>query len=501
MATYPKIIVLTNNSTLAFLFEKLTILHTKQKFTFAVILNLFPPSTAPEIPALLSGKIPYPAGLPIYFTQGSTELPSQLAQHLASHPDGEIVEGITFLGQRGSITTLEGTAIAALGGTCASEGECETKNDANGNASAADKETHHPNAAKKVPYAPTDLPPLTTKYPHGVDILLTHDWPEGVAQASTLPSPEGYTPSPLIAKLTKALQPRYHFSVSKCFYEREPFSYPPPSERITRFISLSTTTQKSMYAFVLKPPTVTPKCTPNPFTQQALKRSMPPPPPPPPSKRPRRAPKPKQKECFLCLSTTPTPHLIISIAEHAYLSLPRGPLLTRDYLPIPGHVMIIPLDHTPLCPEGEALREMRKYQEAVVGMLREKNLGAVGWEISRLGGVHFHVQVVGLPAGVAGCVGEAFVEKGREMGYCGFVKDGLEGEVLRVFIWDEGGGCEEMEMGLGEGFDVRFPRRVVAGLLGLDGRSEWRDVVQSLEEEEKDARVLRGGFGRWDFGG
>lgn len=48
-------------------------------------------------------------------------------------------------------------------------------------------------------------------------------------------------------------------------------------------------------------------------------------------------------------------------------------------------------------------------------------------------------------------------------------------------------------------FDVQFGRRVMAKLLQVEERMDWRACAQSEEEERKDAEVFKGGFARWDF--
>ena len=68
---------------------------------------------------------------------------------------------------------------------------------------------------------------------------------------------------------------------------------------------------------------------------------------------------------------------------------------------------------------------------------------------------------------------------------------------------EEGGKEEEKELvlPLSEGFrfDLQFGRRVMAKLLGLEGRMNWRDCGQSDEEEKRDAEGFKGAFKRFDF--
>ena len=48
-------------------------------------------------------------------------------------------------------------------------------------------------------------------------------------------------------------------------------------------------------------------------------------------------------------------------------------------------------------------------------------------------------------------------------------------------------------------FDLQFGRRVMAKLLGLEKRLQWRDCLQSDEEEKKDAESFKEAFKRFDF--
>ena len=48
-------------------------------------------------------------------------------------------------------------------------------------------------------------------------------------------------------------------------------------------------------------------------------------------------------------------------------------------------------------------------------------------------------------------------------------------------------------------FDLQFGRRVMAKLLGLEGRFNWRDCTQAVEEETKEAEAFKEVFKRFDF--
>ena len=96
---------------------------------------------------------------------------------------------------------------------------------------------------------------------------------------------------------------------------------------------------------------------------------------------------------------------------------------------------------------------------------------------------------------------------------------GEQGDFFRVWIWRPSGGVDatldgevegeaedkgeekELVLPLSEGFrfDLQFGRRVMAKLLGLEGRMNWRDCGQSDEEEKRDAEAFKGAFKRFDF--
>lgn len=48
-------------------------------------------------------------------------------------------------------------------------------------------------------------------------------------------------------------------------------------------------------------------------------------------------------------------------------------------------------------------------------------------------------------------------------------------------------------------FDLQFGRRVMAKLMELEGRINWKNDVQSQEEEEADATAFKDAFKEFDF--
>ena len=235
------------NGKLSEVFGKLASLQTKQNFIFAIIAgNLFAdPETATDsdkqdLVKLLQGDIKIP--LPTYFAVGRTALPPAVSEKIASSL-GEVCPNLAILGQTVSIKTTDGFRIVAMG--------------------PSEPVVDGSTASKEITLTGTDT---------DTDILLTCDWPAKVrdgAQAQYM----GETPigAQSISDLCTTLRPRYHFSTSASFYEREPFFHTGPSPRsITRFLSLAPfgneCKQKWIYAFSLEPSAPPPKAMPQGIT-------------------------------------------------------------------------------------------------------------------------------------------------------------------------------------------------------------------------------------------
>ena len=277
-----------------------------------------------------------------------------------------------------------------------------------------------------------------------------------------------------------------------------------------------------------------------------------------PRKRARRreAP-PTPRECFFCLSSpTVATHLIVSIADDTYLATAKGPLTTSSSFSsfaCPAHILIIPLSHAPTlraipdpAVRGSTYREMQRYRRSLHNLLIDKckdTMGAVTWEVSRTNGVHVHWQF--LPVAInlikQGLVEAAFKVEAENEHYPSFTsKDIGDGETtttsdhFRVWIWWPKEGITKIDAVLanptngssptdvdieadGEAetrgkekslvlsltpeirFDVQFGRRVMAKLLQVENRMDWRACAQSEAEESADAEVFKTAFARWDF--
>ncbi|KAF2227732.1 CwfJ C-terminus 1-domain-containing protein-like protein [Elsinoe ampelina] len=531
------------NGSISAVFAKLATLHAKNNFSFALMVgSLFSPNSddedhAADLLKLLKGDIVIP--LPTYFALGRHPLPEAVKARLEN--DGEVCPNLFLLGRRTTIKTSEGVKIVALGGQFSAE--------------TTEVDEYTPS------YSATDVKVL--KGANSADILVTSDWPAGITTGSKVPLPSEVerTEQQIISDLDLLLKPRYHFSTASHFYEREPFFHPRTEDgagyQTSRFISLApygnSSKQKWIYAFTLAATTDLPSTIPAGTTAAPLSLSS------GPVKRKAAAPftrfgdstytssRPSKRarpptapsECFFCLSNpNAATHLITSIGDSAYLTTAKGPLTTSTTFPtlnFPGHILIIPLSHSPTLATIEAdsrtttRKEMHRYRHALQDMIATRSkdaaethkLGTVTWSISRAGGVHLHWQFLPIERDTIakGLVEAAFKVQAENEGYPRFEKtrtiqrsNGAEDteeeerqDYFRVWIagCEEAGDGEEKVMTLyldaGFRFDLQFARKVLAKLMGLESRGDWRNCGQAVEEEEKDAEGFKEGFKGWDF--
>ncbi|KAF1848334.1 CwfJ domain-containing protein [Cucurbitaria berberidis CBS 394.84] len=535
-----KILVIGNvNGQIQAVFSKLGALHAKNNFAFAIIVgNLFADSWESDgagatIQSLVDSKIDVP--LPTYFALGSRPLPPPVVEKLQSSSD-ELCHNLFFLGKRTTMKTSEGIRIVALGGQLDS------------NTIAGQSEE------KYAPfYGETDAKILrgaTT-----ADILITSEWPEGIQKRSKVDfNPER---QPLtrqcIADLDIVLKPRYHFSASgDTFYEREPFFHTPSEETdnlypVTRFINLAPygnpIKQKWIYAFSLEPSASHPVSPPTgstacPLTlsekkraatehrEQALVYDD--------GSRGRKSHKRRKgeprgpisaSECFFCLANENiATHLVTSIGDNSYITTAKGPLPTSQTFPklgFPCHMLIIPFIHQPTLGSMEeeerraTYAEMQRYRGAMDSMLKSVTgveYGSVTWEVSKSSLPHTHWQYLPVTADLIqkGLVEAAFKALAENLHWPKFTKedvgDGFDetSDFFRVLVWDPNDDAGEptsyiMRFDEKIRFHNQFGREVLAKLLRLDRRIDWRDCGQTQVQEEQDVEKFKEAFRKFDF--
>ena len=540
-----RIVIGSVNGELREVFTKLGKLHAKQNFSFAIVAgDLFGDGSTDqelkEVSALIQGDIAVP--LPTYFSLGDRPLPSRVVKEIEA--TDEVCPNLYFLGKRGNLKTYEGVHLAAVGGCY----ETSRHQDERSRRGRFDVE-----------YTEDDVRESSrVERRTDIDILITNQWPRGIRTGSKVPLPEDKSLQKevqCLADLCATLKPRYHISSGDFFFEREPFFYAPSEDNpdarpVTRFVSLApyskTSKQKYMYAFTLDPKAPIPVTLPVgatalPFVNlqkrkhqaQSHQRFS-------ADDRPRkrRAAPPGPDQCFFCLSNPNiAAHLITSIGDESYLTIAKGPLPTVDTFPslgFPGHMLIIPLTHTPTLrsitetdTRSATYMEMERYRKCLNSMLQHRSdgqLGSVTWEVSRGNGIHVHWQFLPAPSDMMnkGLVEAAFKVEAENLQYPKFEEAATgtrsgdpsnePGDFFRVWIepsssdrgekhanGNKSGKVLILPLSPDFRFDLQFGRRVMAKLLGLEGRINWKTDVQSQEEEETDANSFKDSFKDLDF--
>ncbi|KAI9376240.1 CwfJ C-terminus 2-domain-containing protein-like protein [Aspergillus egyptiacus] len=558
-----KIVVLGNvNCELQEVFTKLAKLHVKQNFSFAIIAgDLFGDCTSEhelqQMTALLQGNILVP--LPTYFTLGSRPLPTRVIEQLEAND--EVCPNLYFLGKRGTLKTSEGIRIVSLGGNLEETGTSTDKY--HPGYTESDARTligaHHADilithqwpkgvrSGSKVQLPEDANPPQEAQC---IADLCSALKPRYHLSSSDgffyerepffhLPTQENPDEKPLtrfisLASYSKTSKQKWMYAFTLDPRAPVPLSIP-VGATVTPFSALAPkrkplpdqTTSYSRFAPVEDH-----------SSHHHNKRSR---------KHHTRAPPPGPDQCFFCLSNPNiATHLITSIGNEAYLTTAKGPLPTSKTfdpsLSFPGHMLIIPFNHTPTLntitdapTRHSTYAEMRKYRTALHSLLQSRSngsLGAVTWEVSRSSGIHIHWQFLPVPADLVqrGLVEAAFKVEAENLKYPRFEPPSTSpgsdpsaepGDFFRVWIWgphvatgedtEEGKEGEEKEKGSGSEktlilpltadfrFDLQFGRRVMAKLMGLEKRINWKDDVQSLQEEEADAAAFKEAFKEFDF--
>lgn len=511
------------------------------------------------VSALLNGKIIIP--LPTYFTVGRRAIPERIVQQLETSETsgGEVCPNLYFLGKRSTVTTSEGLRIVALGGAVDSGIAAgvskdkylpfHTEDDAKSLRGAKTADilitSYWPSSIRsgsKVPFPDDGNDPPSEQCVADLSAAVKPRYHFSTSDQIF------YEREPFFHPPTKE-RPEAK-SITR-FISLASFENPSKQKWLYAF---------SLDPNAAPPLTLPVGATASPLMQHTKKRQGLPNQEQSysrfsqtdghhrASKRARQPP-PTPAECFFCLSNPNlATHLITSIASDTYLTTAKGPLSKATTFPslgCPAHVLIIPLTHSPtlgtitdLSSRTATYNEMQRYRKALHTMLvtrSKQELGAVTWEVSRAGGIHIHWQFMPVPTDLItrGLVDAAFKVEAENAKYPTFkakeIGDGADekADYFRVWIWKPG----ESDSNAAEGddgatgpdatasgeassgrekslvlplsadfrFDLQFGRRVMAKLLRLEDRLNWRDCLQSEAEEMADAEAFKKGFKEFDF--
>ncbi|EUB59021.1 CWF19-like protein [Echinococcus granulosus] len=446
----------------------------------------------------------------------------------------ELCPSIKYLGQQGTYTTISGLRIVYVSVSPNVEADSDTW--------------------------VTEFPSLEADPSFsGVDLLLTCQWPAYIVPSNDpLSSKVADQTSLCVAHIAKSVKPRYHFvATNGVFYERKPYRnhrvLQEKEKLVTRFIALAKVGNKGnakyLYALKVKPVdkmsqielcAQPPDVTDNPYFD-TLERTT--------------VAKPKETEvqteqyfyatskkraadgdndrkrtdwklkkydsphftentpkvhdaCWFCLGNPQVAkHLLVTIATHAYLALPRGPL-------VKDHVLILTVGHHQswlTCSEV-VQADIEAYKSSLRAMFKEEGKVMVTFE-RNYKTHHYQLQVVPVPFAVAGEVKKAFLEMSeslpnspckleqlpRSSSISDFCKPGIPYFYVELPTGEKL--FNKIERDRVSSSDVNFGRAVLASeaILNCPERVNWRECTESEEVETQLAAEMRSKFAAFDF--
>jgi len=184
----------------------------------------------------------------------------------------------------------------------------------------------------------------------------------------------------------------------------------------------------------------------------------------------------------------------------------------NDVLKVPGggHVLIVPIAHVatlnsiPGELRGSVIAECNRYQAALRTLYAKYGATAVFFEVGRVSskGGHAHIQAIPVPIPLENGVESAFRDEGRLHGIEFEVEDagapsdeGGEG-YFRVELPSGRRLVHQMRRGLP--FSVQFGRKVLASLLKVEERIDWRNCLQSEAADRTDVQAFKTAFAPFD---
>uniref|UniRef100_A0A0D9XCZ1 C3H1-type domain-containing protein n=1 Tax=Leersia perrieri TaxID=77586 RepID=A0A0D9XCZ1_9ORYZ len=215
-----------------------------------------------------------------------------------------------------------------------------------------------------------------------------------------------------------------------------------------------------------------------------------------------------ESSCWFCLSSPDVEsHLVISIGEGYYCALPKGPL-------VPDHVLVIPVEHcsSTLMMPVEAEAELGRYKDALDKYFEKQGKTAVYFEWVSKQSRHANLQVVPVPLSKAASVKKIFHLAAQRLGFEFSVVnpdgDANHGRELLRSEYDSKSSLFYVELPEGsvlshlidsnEKFPAQFGREVLAGLLSMADRADWRNCKVSKEEEIQIVDDFKQGFREFD---
>ena len=211
----------------------------------------------------------------------------------------------------------------------------------------------------------------------------------------------------------------------------------------------------------------------------------------------------KSAGCWFCLATDNVAmHLVVAVGDECYVALAKGPLLRH-------HLLLLPIAHVQAateCNEAQT-REMGRFRDALTQYYASQHCTPLFYErnIPTRAGQHFHLQCVPLTAEQQASALAMLQSEAAALGIqldtlpAGkSVRDEVRGEPYITFEVAGQTLLHRVVKGRVPGlFD--WQRNVVAKLLGVPEKGDWRRCKQSVEEETEMVDSIKETFKPFDY--
>ena len=211
----------------------------------------------------------------------------------------------------------------------------------------------------------------------------------------------------------------------------------------------------------------------------------------------------KSEGCWFCLATNNVAmHLVVAVGDECYVALAKGPLL-RD------HLLILPIAHVQAATElnEPQTQEMSRFRDALTRYYSSMSLTPLFYErnIPTRAGQHFHLQCVPLTAQQQAAALPLLQSEAAALNIqldtltpSTSLKEEVGGEPYITFEVAGQTLLHRVVKGRVPGlFD--WQRNVVAKVLGVPEKGDWRRCKQSVEEETEMVDSIKEAFKPFDF--
>ncbi len=448
-------------------------------------------------------------GTPVFVLGAASKKNDQIYKNELNESN-EFCENLTYLGKSGSYTTHQGLKVVYLSGI--EKGSDQDNGDYN-------------------TFSKEDIDRLLGSIKthgadyRGVDLLLTTQWPAGMAEDMK------NTSSTLISWLSTKLKPRYHFcGWNRKHYEHPPFRYDQDErsslELCSRFVALAELGNpeklKHIYALNVIPVAqmrltdLIQKSTDEVevpymkvdfskfyegrqqyfFNMDSSEHEN--------RKQGHQRKKFKQsmdlEKCWFCLSSeTVDKSLIISIANSFYIAAPKGPL--NQY-----HVLILSINHIQSASllNAEDFEELDLYKRAIRKYFESEGMLTVFFERNYKSS-HLQINAVGIEKEKINLIKESFDEKAEEYGLkfeeiarLNDVKELPEGVPYFVAELPDNTTLITKQMAR---FPLNYGREVLCSeyLLNCEDKIDWKLCLLPKNLETKMVSDFKDSFKDFDF--